>query len=123
MDGKAQLSSSPRRCALLEADLAALRQPAPPAEFSAARASGLYLLGMLYVAEGSALGGRVIHRQLDYLFEAAEGRTFFAGDALTARHWRFFLDHLRASCTDPSDLPELVAGAEAGFALFRKCAG
>jgi heme oxygenase len=118
--GLAKLSSSPQRQALLESDLAALG--ALPHQFhpSWTAPSGAALYGALYVAEGSALGGRVIARQLDYLFgDSAEGRRFFRGGTDTGPRWRAFLAVLQRDC-DEAALPQLVAGAEASFALFER---
>lgn len=116
------LSTSPRRQRLLADDLASLGAPAPADEpFAWALPSPAGLYGALYVAEGSALGGRVIARQLDYLFGTSpQGRTFFLGASDTGPRWRRFVDTLTQEYDEPA-LPELVAGAEAAFALFERC--
>lgn len=119
--GLAALSSSRRRLDLLEADLGTLG--AAPSRIASAWTSspGACLYGALYVAEGSALGGKVIARQLDYLLgDRAEGRTFFRGDGDIGPRWRAFLAALQRDCGE-GELPQLVAGAEAGFALFERC--
>jgi heme oxygenase (biliverdin-IX-beta and delta-forming) len=118
--GLLAVSSSPRRLAAIEADLAAIGETSPlPAPLLSASGAGLW--GSLYVAEGSALGGRVIARQLDYLLESTEGRSFFAGDGATGPVWRAFLAELQAAVPGEADLPQVAAGAEAAFALFRTC--
>lgn len=118
--GLLHLSTSPHRRSLLEADLASL--DASPTRgrlrWTAPCRSALY--GAVYVAEGSALGGRVIARQLDYLFAAAEGRTFFQGAGDTGPRWRAFLRALAQDC-DEAAMPQMIAGAEASFALFERC--
>jgi heme oxygenase len=116
------LSSSPERRAMLAVDLAALgASPAAGGPVWAA-SSREALYGALYVAEGSALGGKVIARQLDYLFgDSAAGRSFFRGDGATGPRWRAFLTRLERDCDDPATLTDLVAGAEASFALFERC--
>lgn len=119
--GLLHLSTSPDRRGLLEADLASLgaAPPCPRVDWNAPSREALY--GALYVAEGSALGGRVIARQLDYLFgDSVEGRTFFRGTGDTGPRWRALLGVLARDC-DEADLPQMIAGAEAGFALFERC--
>lgn len=121
--GLGALSSSSRRAAMLEADLAAL--DASPGDrgptWPTLNREALY--GALYVAEGSALGGKVIARQLDYLLGSsnAAGRSFFHGDGETGPRWRSFVTVLQSECGDPGQLPELVGGADASFALFEEC--
>ena len=118
--GLQHLSSSRHRRCLLEADLATL-DAAPAGQRPGLNAPGREaLFGALYVAEGSALGGRVIARQLDYLFDAAEGRTFFKGAGDAGPHWRAFLRAL-ANDNGEAALPQMIAGAEASFALFERC--
>lgn len=120
--GLGTLSSSSRRQAMLEDDLAVLGA-APDGGVPAWTApSREALYGALYVAEGSALGGKVIARQLDYLFGTSPaGRSFFRGDGETGPRWRCFLAALQRDCGDLDLLPELVGGAEASFALFESC--
>lgn len=121
MGGLLHLSTSPRRQALLECDLASLdaARSAERPRWTAPSQAALY--GALYVAEGSALGGRVIARQLDYLLSThAEGRLFFRGDGDTGPRWRSFLGALQEGC-DEAATPALIAGAEASFALFERC--
>jgi heme oxygenase (biliverdin-IX-beta and delta-forming) len=119
--GLRHLSTSPHRCSLLEADLASLGSSPAGERLTWTAPSREALYGALYVAEGSALGGRLIARQLDYLFgDLAEGRTFFRGAGNTGARWRAFLDALAQDC-DEAAMPRMIAGAEAGFALFERC--
>jgi heme oxygenase len=119
--GLLDLSASPRRRALLERDLASLGACPSVGRLTWTASSREALYGALYVAEGSALGGRVIARQLDYLFgNTADGRTFFRGDSDIGPRWRAFLGAL-ARDSGEAALPELIAGAEASFALFERC--
>jgi heme oxygenase len=73
-------------------------------------------LGVLYVLEGSALGGRVIRRQL-----AARGADFVGLGFLdpyggrTGERWRSFLDVLERETAEPEAAEAAVAGALAGF--------
>lgn len=116
------LSSSPRRVAMLESDLTSLGTPVRATVNQFAVSSRAAAFGAVYVAEGSALGGRVIARRLDYLFGCdSAGRAFFQGDELTSRSWRQFLAALSNQCGDPALFPALQEGAEASFALFEAC--
>ncbi len=79
-------------------------------------------LGCLYVAGGSALGGRIIYRQLDYLFgKAPEGRTFFAGSDDEPRRWRSLCLLLEQAGECDKRRAGMVAGAQAAFRLFETC--
>ena len=119
--GLLHLSTSPHRRSLLEADLASLGTAPSRERLTWTPPSRDALYGALYVAEGSALGGRVIARQLDALFgDADEGRTFFRGAGDTGPRWRAFLSALPQTC-DEAAMPQLVAGAEVSFALFERC--
>lgn len=120
--GLSALSSAGRRLTLLAADLATLgaSPPGPDAELDApSRASAL---GALYVGEGSMLGGRVIARQLDYLFgPAPDGRRFFLGSDEDKFAWRRVVAALDASGADAESLDAQIEGAEGAFALFERC--
>jgi heme oxygenase len=119
--GLLHLSTSPRRRELLAADLASLGAHVSDRWPTWTASSREALYGALYVAEGSALGGRVIARQLDYLFgDVAAGRTFFRGAGDTGPRWRAFVAALDEAGEEAA-MPQLVAGAEASFALFERC--
>ena len=78
-------------------------------------------LGALYVAEGSALGGRNLAGGLDRLLgkEVAEGRRFFVGrSAGTGEAWRGYLAQLSAAPSEPSARAEVIKGAVETFAAF-----
>lgn len=114
--GLAHLTGSTERLALLADDLshlnAALAQapewrPITEAEH----------LGALYVAQGSTLGGKILYRRLDYLFEGAEGRSFFKGSPEDSRRWRTLLEAVEAHGSSPA----LHQGAIAAFHLFEQC--
>ncbi len=78
-------------------------------------------LGCAYVAQGSALGGRVIARQLDYLLgDGAAGRLFFRGGPEDRIAWRKLLLTLEAQ-DDPAAIANIILGAEATFELFESC--
>ena len=106
------------RTPLLAQDLADLATPMPPALPLAVKA-GAAAWGVLYVVEGSRLGGAMLARQvgpglprryLDAAFEAGEWRALRAAiDHEAARH-------------DHDWLADAVAGAEICFALYRQAA-
>lgn len=78
-------------------------------------------LGALYVAEGSALGGRDLARSLDRLLgkEVTAGRRFFIGrGAETGLAWRRYLAQLSAAPPNPSARVEIIKGAVETFAAF-----
>lgn len=78
------------------------------------------VLGVLYVVEGSTLGGQVIHRQLRALFgEQAPAVThFFSGyGPLTGPRWKQFGAAVNARVT-PALEPITLEAARETFALF-----
>lgn len=110
------------RLARLESDLAAVGPRAAPA-VTAPDWSDDAAVGCLYVVDGSTLGGRVIHRQLDYLFGPFDaGRSFFGGGPDDPLRWRRLCAALeRHSAEAPARLPIMAEGAMATFALFETC--
>lgn len=80
-------------------------------------------LGALYVAEGSALGGRELARGLDRLLgrDVTAGRRFFIGRGVqTGEAWRDYLAQLSAAPRETSAHAEIVAGAVETFAAFER---
>jgi len=78
-------------------------------------------LGALYVAEGSALGGRQLSRGLDRLLgtEALDGRRFFVGRGDgTGAAWHSFRNRLARAGRDPARRRLLVSAAIETFELF-----
>lgn len=109
------------RLALLARDLDALGSPMPCALPEVSPASAAAKLGWVYVVEGSALGGKVIFRQLDYLFGSSpEGRRFFRGSGSTSRRWRALCQELEVRGDQRDGLAELTRGAQQAFALFEE---
>ena len=111
-----------RRLPQLRADLAALRvdiacitRPAilAPTSFPAG-------LGVLYVLEGSSLGGHVILRDAKAkLGPAIHGATAFFGGGADRPSWPAFKSRLNAfGITHPAARPEVIAGALAAFEAF-----
>jgi heme oxygenase len=71
-------------------------------------------MGALYVLKGSALGGRVLARQLDRLFgvNVPAGRTFLLGGAFAeSSDWIQFLSELERTGDRHLPSAELVGGA------------
>jgi heme oxygenase len=118
-----ELSSAERRLNMLRSDLAFLGVPVPALTAKWDAGGGEAVLGALYAAEGSMLGGRVIARQLDYLFNSqVEGRRFFIGDVSDRAHWAQLLMVLEARCTERGALNAAIRGALRTFDLFEQCA-
>lgn len=108
----------PGRVAALRADLAA--QDGAPADASAPRAPNLAAwLGGCYVIEGSAMGARLLVRDLAaHPRTAGRGpaRSFLDGHLADPGRWRRFRQAL-AGALAPADLPAALRGARQGFAL------
>jgi len=101
------------RAGLLAADLAALGRSVPaPLPFAA---EGAAAWGLLYVTEGSRLGGAMLARSVPPHLPSAY---------LSARHergeWKRTLDALeaRAAAADDAWRDEALAGARASFRLY-----
>jgi len=95
-------------------------RPLPAFPVPASRAEAL---GMLYVLEGSTLGGRELAKRLDHLFGPGTiaGRRFFSGRAAdTGRAWRAFLDRLERAEIDAATSAEVIAAAQETFAAFEQ---
>lgn len=107
-----------RRSTCLARDLAAVGGAPPPPRPIAVRGVA-EALGLMYVLEGSTLGGRVIRKQLAALGQDMTGLSFLDpyGEAVSAR-WRAFL-----AIVDVQDARAVAAGAVAGFreAEYRLC--
>jgi heme oxygenase len=106
---------------LLAQDLEALGSPAPrPVHWSSPKTAAA-TLGLAYVVEGSALGGKEIYRQLDYLFgQSPEGRRFFRGATSDVPRWQALCRELEAKGQSSHAVDEMIAGATAAFALFEQ---
>lgn len=101
-----------RRSARLAADLAVVGGAPPAPEPIAVRSLG-EALGVMYVLEGSTLGGRVIRKQVTARGGDMAGLSFLDpyGEAVGER-WKSFLAVLGAHAADAE---AMVAGALAGF--------
>lgn len=109
--------------ALLAADLLACGATVvPDPGMEPAPATPAQAVGWVWVAEGSALGGRVIDRALDALFGARrEGRRFFEPLSDSGLRWR----HVCASMEDYGShrdaLESMAQGAQDAFACIERC--
>ncbi|HEX8262873.1 MAG TPA: biliverdin-producing heme oxygenase [Allosphingosinicella sp.] len=78
-------------------------------------------LGWAYVVEGSSIGGKVLYRQLDYLFgRSASGRLFFRGSGSDGPRWQALCRDLEAAGRTDRAVEEIIGGATAAFALFER---
>lgn len=111
-----------RRGPDLDRDLAHFGEPAPPPCPLTPPTSRAEALGLLYVLEGSTLGGQVIRKRLLSQGASLDGVSFldpYGSD--TGRRWKTFLTVLDREC--PPDRPEAgeaaVRGGVAGFTAAR----
>jgi len=102
------------RLAALQDDLETLSRPCPVSEPEAV-ADEAFSLGCLYTLQGSTLGGKVIYRQLDFLFADEKGRRFFRGTDQDGALWQRLCAGLEEFATD---YPLLEDGAAHAFARF-----
>lgn len=113
------LPLEPERLQALRSDLLALHADKPEDLAWLAPAEPARALGWRYVVEGSIFGGRVIYRQLDYLFDnRCEGRSFFRGTANSAAHWRTLCTEIEHEACYPLGLDRMVEGATEAFSAF-----
>ncbi len=85
------------------------RWPWPPA------ASAAYRWGVMYVVEGSRLGGAVLYRQLAARLAPHPLHYLGAGGAAPGPRWLRFMAALRAAVTTEAQLADARAGACAAF--------
>ena len=117
----ASLELDDARGKLLARDLDVLRSSAPARLDWRAPKSPAARLGWSYVAEGSSLGGRVIYRNLDYLFgNSIEGRCFFKGSADDRIRWQLLCDRIEAEGRTCGAVDEMIGGANDAFELFER---
>ena len=121
--GWGKVSSSARRLELLIADLDHLCVAMPPTIPEWSLGGPDPMLGAIYVAEGSMLGGKLIAPKLDYLLGAGDdGRRFFIGrpdgDSL---QWRKIVGVVEEILTGERARQQAIDGALAAFDLFEVC--
>ena len=113
-----------RRSGLLLEDLAFLGAPVAPLPVAPdlpTPRSATEALGLMYVTEGSTLGGRDLARRLEHLLprDSDLGRRFLFGHG--PRHgamWREFCAALEACGDTPQRRAEMIDAALAAFAAF-----
>ena len=111
-----------RRRLALASDLGAVGMNTQPADAPVVVPRGTaWAVGCLYTLVGSTLGGKVIYRQLDYLFETSAGREFFAGTPDDGRHWRELCRRLELFAAEQHSLTPMVEGAQFAFEHFASC--
>ncbi|MBO9531811.1 MAG: biliverdin-producing heme oxygenase [Solirubrobacteraceae bacterium] len=118
------LADAPARTSLLAADLTVLGadpEAIPVMEHLAAVTDDGARHGLLYVVEGSALGGtvlgRIVQRTLGY--GPDHGAAFFGAGAATPGRWRQVKDLLEREAGGPRLAPAQRAAADAFAALAR----
>lgn len=77
-----------------------------------------FALGILYVIEGSSLGGRVILKNITAALghDANNGAKYFAGyGGQTGSHWKNFLSQITAYQETTNTQDEIIAGANFAF--------
>ena len=108
------------RIAALKEDLAYLGLKPDTAQSGVTDRPGDFAAGALYTVQGSTLGGKLIHRQLDTLLPDDRGRRFFKGTGEDGRLWRRLCERLE---TCDARLDALTAGAHHAFAQFQDMLG
>jgi heme oxygenase len=107
-----------QRAALLKADLHQLGQRERVGGPTAPTPSGLAsLVGMLYVLEGSRLGGAMIARHVSHVLGGQVPLRFFSTYPLEADQWRAFWCFAECHCP-PSTWPAVREGAQQAFTHF-----
>lgn len=111
-----------RRGPLLDRDLAWFGAPTPAACPMARLAGRAEALGLLYVLEGSTLGGQVIRKRLLADGRPLDGLSFLDPYGVeTGPRWKSFLAILDRECPPdrPADTDAAVRGAVRGFQAAR----
>jgi len=81
------------------------------------------LLGLLYVLEGSTLGGQFIaqHLQLTYGYTRSTGSDFYSGyGEQTKTHWQSFITYLNSFSDQPDLAAQAIDSAALSFACFNQ---
>ncbi len=77
--------------------------------------SAAFALGILYVLEGSTLGGRILLKNINTAlgYDIANGATYFAGyGSQTGSQWKNFLAMLTEYENQNNNADEIIAGAD-----------
>lgn len=105
------------RTELLAQDLRALDQPLAARWRFPEPHNEAEMVGMLYVLEGSRLGGEVIARCVGQQLGSSLPCRFFGATPLAADTWAAFWREAEAACSEP-DWPCVRQGAEQAFEGF-----
>lgn len=105
---------------LIEEDLAFLNHDKPVAStvFNAEQITIPFALGILYVVEGSSLGGRFILKNIETIkgFDEGKGVSYFTGYGnKTGSHWKSFLNVLTEYQEENNCEDEIIKGAIYAF--------
>lgn len=82
-----------------------------------------FAVGIMYVIEGSTLGGRVIYKNINNNLGHTEesGASYFAGYGnTTGSHWKKFLEKFTAYTINNNCEAEVMAGADYAFNAIRQ---
>jgi len=110
-----------RRAAALREDLDHLDVTGPAAPPVAPPRNDAEMLGMLYVLEGSRLGGTLLlRRALDNPDPAVRAATRYLGHGAGRDLWRGFVERLEASPAVAAAPQDAVLGARTAFGLFTR---
>ncbi len=93
-----------------------------PDLLSADSSSG-FAMGIMYVVEGSTLGGRVIYKSIQKSLglDAEGGASYFAGyGEHTGRYWKEFMKVLADHEKKNKDSEEIIAGANHAFGVIKR---
>lgn len=114
---------SRRRTGALQDDLAALGLRTPPPLLLGSHGGPAWVLGVLYVLEGSRLGAQVLRRRVlagpDVGCWAA---TAYLSHGIGQSLWPSFLTQLEASPYAKGDTGPVIEGAHDAFAAFERAA-
>jgi len=108
-----------RRAGLLALDLADLGLPSPAARVAPAAGSEAHAMGMLYVLEGSRLGGKLLLRRvLGNADPQVRRATRYLAHGSDSALWSSFVGRLEVSEAVNRAPDEAIAGAREAFSLF-----
>jgi heme oxygenase len=124
VDALAGLARARRQPALRD-DLGALGRPVLPATSGIVELDGVAAaVGVMYVLEGSRLGGSVVARHVLVTLGPDVPCAFFGGGGVEpGRRWSAFRDAARAALVTTAEVERAVAEAARTFAAFATAVG
>jgi heme oxygenase len=115
-----------KKLPLLNHDLQNLN--APPVEVSSVHSAGSVNLhekvGIIYVLQGSSLGGRFIAKHIAQKLnlDQSSGLEFYLSSQTVLENWKNFKNQFNEKFTDhPTDFSKVLASARTTFAIFINC--